>query len=83
MAALQANNPFEKPPVVREQNIWGESFPDVSSLNAHASDAVFHALEKVRSSDSSLDKVTSIVFTADRGVGKSHVIKRIQKAAAI
>ncbi len=79
MAALQANNPFEKPPVVKEQNIWGESFPDVSSLNAHASDAVFHALEKVRSSDSSLDKATSIVFTADRGVGKSHVIKRIRK----
>lgn len=79
MAALQANNPFEKPPVVKEQNIWGESFPDVSSLNAHASDAVFEALEKVRSSDSSLDKATSIVFTADRGVGKSHVIKRIRK----
>ena len=79
MAALQANNPFEKPPVVKEQNIWGESFPDVSSLNAHASDAVFKALEKVRSSDSSLDKATSIVFTADRGVGKSHVIKRIRK----
>ncbi len=56
MAALQANNPFEKPPVVKEQNIWGESFPDVASLNAHASDAVFKALDKVRSSDSSLDK---------------------------
>lgn len=79
MAALQASNPFEKPPVVKEQNIWGESFPDVSSLNAHASDAVFKALEKVRSSDSSLDKATSIVFTADRGVGKSHVIRRIRK----
>lgn len=79
MAALQANNPFEKPPVVKEQNIWGESFPDVASLNAHASDAVFKALDKVRSSDSSLDKATSIVFAADRGVGKSHVIKRIRK----
>lgn len=79
MTALQASNPFEKPPVVKEQNIWGESFPDVSSLNAHASDAVFKALEKVRSSDSSLDKATSIVFTADRGVGKSHIIRRIRK----
>jgi hypothetical protein len=79
MAALQANNPFEKPPVVKEQNIWGESFPDVSKLNAHASDAVFKALDKARVSNSSLDKATSIVFTADRGVGKSHVIKRIRK----
>ncbi|MGB7247357.1 MAG: hypothetical protein WBC73_00345 [Phormidesmis sp.] len=79
MAALQANNPFEKPPVVKEQNIWGDSFPDVASLNAHASNAVFEALAKVRSSDSNLDKVTSIVFIADRGVGKSHIIKRIRK----
>ena len=79
MAALQASNPFEKPPVVREQSIWGESFPDVPSLNAHASNAVFESLEKVRSSDSSLNKVTSIVLTADKGVGKSHVIRRIRK----
>lgn len=79
IAALQANNPFEKPPVVKEQNIWGESFPDVSSLNAHASNAVFEALEKVRATTSSLEKSTSIVFSADRGVGKSHLIKRIRQ----
>lgn len=79
IAALQANNPFEKPPVVKEQNIWGESFPDVLSLNAHASDAVFEALARVRAATSSLEKSTSIVFTADRGVGKSHLIRRIRK----
>lgn len=79
LAALSANNPFERPPVVKEQNIWGESFPDILSLNAAASDSVFSALRKVRTADSSLEKVTSIVFTSQRGVGKSHVIKRIRQ----
>ena len=79
LTALDANNPFERPPVVKEQNIWGESFPDIPSLNAKASDSLFAALKKVRDADSSLEKVTSLVFTADRGVGKSHVIKRIRR----
>ena len=79
LSALSASNPFERPPVVKEQNIWGESFPDIPSLNADASDTVFEALEKARTADSSLEKVTSVVFTADRGVGKSHVIKRIRQ----
>lgn len=79
LKALQANNPFERPPVVKEQNVWGESFPDILSLNAKASDSVFNAIKKLRSADSSLDKVTSIVLTSDRGVGKSHVIRRIRK----
>jgi len=79
LAALKANNPFERPPVVKDQNIWGESFPDVPALNAIASDAVFAALEKARSADSTFDKVASIVLIADRGVGKSHVIKRIRR----
>lgn len=79
IAALQANNPFERPPVVKEQNIWGESFPDIASHNAEASDSVFDALKKLRIADSSLDKVMSVVLTSDRGVGKSHVINRIRK----
>ena len=79
IAALNANNPFEKPPVVREQNIWGDSFPDIPSINAKASDTLFEAVAKVREADSSLDKVTSLVFLADRGTGKSHVIKRIRR----
>ncbi len=79
LAALQANNPFERPPVVKDQNIWGESFPDVPALNAIASDVVFEALGKGRSADSTFDKVASIVLIADRGVGKSHVIRRIRQ----
>ncbi|PZO44886.1 MAG: hypothetical protein DCF15_21800 [Phormidesmis priestleyi] len=77
-AALTAINPFEKPPIVREQNIWGESFPDVPSLNAVASDSLFTAMKKVQAAESISEKVTSMVFTAERGVGKSHVIRRIR-----
>ncbi|PZO12026.1 MAG: hypothetical protein DCF25_18395 [Leptolyngbya foveolarum] len=79
LVALDANNPFEKPPVVRAQNIWGESFPDVPSINAKASDTLFEAASQVREADSSLEKVTSIVFLADKGTGKSHVLKRIRR----
>lgn len=78
-AALKANNPFERPPIVREQNIWSESFPDIPSLNAKASDSLFDAVNQVRTADSDLEKITSLVFLSDRGVGKSHVVKRIRK----
>lgn len=76
---LRNHNPFDRPAVVKGQNIWGDSFPDVSILNAHASDAVLTTLERVENSTSSLDKVLSVVITADRGVGKSHLIRRIRK----
>lgn len=79
LSALSANNPFERPPVVREQNIWGDSFPDIPSVNAKASDNLFDAINKVRTTDSSFEKTTSLVFLSDRGVGKSHVIKRIRR----
>ena len=79
LTALNANNPFERPPVVREQNIWGESFPDILSVNAKASDALFGSVKKVRTTDSSLEKMTSLVFVSNRGVGKSHVVKRIRR----
>ncbi len=79
LTALNANNPFERPPVVREQNIWGDSFPDIPSLNAKASDSLFDAMSQVRTAESSLKKVTSLVFLSDKGNGKSHVIKRIRR----
>ena len=78
LSALDKNNPFERPPIVTEQNIWGESFPDISSINKKASDTLFDAVKKVTAPDS-IEKVTSLVFVSDRGVGKSHVIKRIRR----
>ncbi|MBW4503583.1 MAG: ATP-binding protein [Scytonema hyalinum WJT4-NPBG1] len=77
-AAIQTHNPFINAGIVKEQDIWGKRFPDVPNLNAHASDAVFQAIELVRSSQSTQDKVTSIVITAQQGVGKTHLLSRIR-----
>lgn len=72
---ISKNNPFQGRLVVRDQNVWGQGFPDVPSLNSHASDAVYDAVEKVRSGQR---KVVGITITAERGLGKSHVISRIR-----
>ncbi|MEG5234356.1 P-loop NTPase fold protein [Microcoleus sp. AT9b-C3] len=75
-AAIQNHNPFSKAGIVKEQDIWGKGFPDLPTLNAHASDAIFQAVEKVKTSQSSQEKVTSLVLTASMGVGKSHILNR-------
>jgi hypothetical protein len=77
-AAIQSHNPFSNAGIVKEQDVWGKGFPDVPTLNSHASDTVFQAIEQVRTSQSSQDKVTSIAITAEPGVGKSHIISRIR-----
>ena len=73
---INKNNPFDVPPIVTGQDIWNGSFPDLTTLNAHASDAVFETIEQVRSGK---PRVTSIAFSAEIGVGKSHLIRRIRK----
>ncbi|MCW6035386.1 KAP family NTPase [Spirulina subsalsa FACHB-351] len=75
-AAIQSHNIFSKAGIVREQNVWGRGFPDVPSLNHHASDTVLKALEQVRTTD---DKVTSLVITAQQGQGKTHLLNRIRR----
>jgi hypothetical protein len=77
-AAIQSQNPFTNAGIVQEQHVWGKKFPDVPTLNAHASNAVFQAIELVRTSQSSQDKVTSIAITAQQGVGKTHLLSRIR-----
>jgi hypothetical protein len=73
--AIKSHNPFDGRLVVRSQDIWGIGFPDVPSLNAHASDAVFEAIEKVRTRHR---QVVGITITAEKGLGKSHLISRIR-----
>ena len=73
---INKNNPFDVPPIITGQDIWNGSFPDLTTLNAHASDAVFETIEQVRSGK---PKVTSIAFSAEIGVGKSHLIRRIRR----
>jgi len=77
-AAIQSYNPFSNAGIVKEQDVWGKGFPDVPTINAHASDTVFQAIEQVQTSQSSQEKVTSIAITAQQGVGKSHIISRIR-----
>lgn len=73
--AIKRHNPFEGRLVVKSQDIWRTSFPDVLSLNAHASEAIFDAIEKVRNRQR---QVIGITITAEKGLGKSHLISRIR-----
>jgi len=74
--AIKSHNPFDRSFVVRKDDIWQTGFPDVPSLNSHASDAIFEAIEKVHTRQKS---VIGITITAERGVGKSHIISRIRR----
>lgn len=74
-AAIKDQNPFDRPLFVKQEDVWGKGFPDVTSLNSHASDAVFEAIEKVRTGKR---PTTGITITAERGLGKSHIISRIR-----
>ena len=77
-AAINSHNPFTNAGIVKEQDVWGKGVPDVPTLNAHASNQVFKAIQFVRNSKSSQDKVTSIAITAQQGVGKTHLLSRIR-----
>jgi len=72
---IKEKNPFAGHIVVRPQQIWGKSFPDVPSINVHASDAVFNAVEKIRKKQR---ETVGITITAEKGLGKSHIISRIR-----
>ncbi len=74
-AAIQSNNPFDRELVVRKKAIWGKGFPDLLSLHSHASDAVFEAIEEIRSGQR---QVIGITVTGDKGLGKTHLISRIR-----
>ena len=73
--ALKAHNPFAQPPYVGSSEVCGKEFPDITSLNAHASDAVFLAIKQIRAGQY---QRTSIAITAEPGTGKTHVISRIR-----
>ncbi|OUL23886.1 hypothetical protein [Nostoc sp. 106C] len=72
---IKKQNPFAGHLVVKPQQIWGKSFPDVPSINAHASNAVFETVEKIRKGQRT---TAGITIVAERGLGKSHIISRIR-----
>ncbi len=72
---IQNYNPFAGHTVVRPAQIWGKNFPDVPSINAHASNAVFDAVNKIYQGER---EAVGITITAEKGLGKSHIISRIR-----
>lgn len=73
---IKNKNPFAGHIVVRSSQIWGKSFPDVASINSHASNAVFDAVDKVYKGER---ETVGITITAEKGVGKSHIISRVRQ----
>ncbi|MDJ0675238.1 MAG: hypothetical protein QNJ36_07660 [Calothrix sp. MO_167.B42] len=72
---IQNYNPFAGHTVVRPAQIWGKNFPDVPSINAHASNAVLDAVNKIYRGER---ETVGITITAEKGLGKSHIISRIR-----
>ena len=72
---IREHNPFEGNMVVRASQIWGKSFPDVPSINSHASNAVLEAVSKVRQGKL---QTVGITITGEKGLGKTQVISRIR-----
>lgn len=72
---LNSYNPFQKPAIVTNQEVWGEGFPDLEILNSHASDTVLSALNQVKLNG----RIIPLAITAERGLGKSHIISRLRK----
>ncbi|AOW99643.1 hypothetical protein BJP34_09395 [Moorena producens PAL-8-15-08-1] len=73
--AIEKENPFNKEPVVKKQNVWKKELPHVTSINANASDAVFKAIEEVRSGER---QVIGITIKANKGLGKTHLLSRVR-----
>lgn len=73
--AIRKFNPFSSGLIVRNQDVWSGGFPDVPSLNAHASDAVFTAINQIRMGER---QAVGITMKAEKGLGKSHIISRIR-----
>jgi hypothetical protein len=73
--AIEKRNPFNRELIVRKEDIWEEGFPDYPSINSHASDVVFKAIEQVKSGKR---KVVGITLKAEKGLGKTHIISRIR-----
>ncbi|NEQ09769.1 MAG: hypothetical protein F6K37_28640 [Moorea sp. SIO4E2] len=73
--AIKKQNPFNRELVVKKQNVWKKEFPHVPSINAHASDAVFKAIEEVRGGER---HVIGITIKAEPGLGKTHLLSRVR-----
>lgn len=74
LQALVADNPFEQTPSIPGQALWASDQVDYPPLNAAASDAVLQAIRRLKDS---AQGIYGITLTAGKGLGKSHVIRRV------
>ncbi|WP_228061034.1 P-loop NTPase fold protein [Coleofasciculus sp. LEGE 07081] len=77
--AIQSYNPFSSAAIDNVQSVWGKGFPDLATLNAHASQKVLEVIKQVKTSPESKDKVATLVVTADVGSGKTQLISRLRR----
>jgi hypothetical protein len=74
---VERHNPFDRSLVVRSHDVWASNFPDVPSINGHISTAIFKGIEQVRSGNRG--GVLGVTITAEKGLGKSHLISRLRR----
>ncbi|MEQ9552570.1 MAG: AAA family ATPase [Coleofasciculus sp. G3-WIS-01] len=77
--AIQDYNPFNSAAIDKVQSVWGKGFPDLNTLNAHASQKVLEIIKQVKTSSDSKDKVATLVVTGDIGSGKTQLIGRLRR----
>ena len=71
---LENNNPFENHLFVKQHDIWGPVFSDLSGLNSAGSDEILRLMNRFKSEENT----RGITITAEKGLGKSHFIRRIR-----
>lgn len=74
--AIVTHNPFGKPAIVKDQDIWVNDFPNAKRLNDKAIETIFQAIEQAKNQQ---NQVISIVISADKGTGKTHLIRCIRQ----
>ena len=71
---LENNNPFENHLFVKQHDIWEPVFSDLSGLNSAGSDEILRLMHRFTSEKNT----RGITITAEKGLGKSHFIRRIR-----
>lgn len=74
--AIVTHNPFDQPAIVKDQDIWLNGFANAKGLNDKAIAIVFQAIEQAKNQK---NQVTSIVISADKGTGKTHLLRCIRQ----
>ncbi|TAD75652.1 MAG: ATP-binding protein [Oscillatoriales cyanobacterium] len=77
--AIQEYNPFNLRSVVKHQDVWNTDFVDVEFLHAQASDLILGKLQETQAEQDPEKKTSAFVITAEQGVGKSHLIRRLHR----